>query len=51
MPNGKIPAPKLPFTMDEIRKNIPKECFNKDLKRSLFYFARDWFFVYLCYLL
>lgn len=28
--------------MEQVRKNIPKECFEKDLGKSVFYMVRDW---------
>lgn len=39
----------LPFTMTELRDAIPKECFEKSLGWSMFYFARDWAVVAMMY--
>jgi hypothetical protein len=34
----------------ELQKRIPKECFEKNLITSTYYFLRDLFFLYLCYM-
>jgi len=37
--------------MEQVRKNIPKECFEKDLKKSVYYMLRDWAIIALLYYL
>ena len=43
--NGDIPMPKPPITMEQLRKAIPEECFQKDLAKSLLYMLRDFAFI------
>jgi len=37
--------------MEEIRNKIPKECFEKNLGKSLYYMFRDWAIVGILYYL
>ena len=48
-PNGNIPLPKPKASMDEVRKAIPVECFEKSLFWSLLYMVRDFAIVALLY--
>eukprot|EP01080_Neovahlkampfia_damariscottae_P004650 gene4650-8223_t len=38
------------ISITELQKRIPKECFEKSLVWSTFYFLRDLFFLFICYM-
>eukprot|EP00668_Euglena_longa_P003973 GGOE01004659.1.p1 GENE.GGOE01004659.1~~GGOE01004659.1.p1 ORF type:complete len:413 (+),score=91.60 GGOE01004659.1:45-1241(+) len=42
-------AMNLPFSVTDLKKAIPAECFEKNLAWSLFFFARDWVIIGLLY--
>ena len=44
------PEKKEKISISELQKRIPKECFEKSLLTSTYYFLRDLLFLSLCYM-